>query len=225
MNSALTSWLSRTDKSGADELSLELYRMSDPVAARGIYLMKAGRDSSKELAFPHTFSSFQLLFARDRYLVVLNNLEGRQEKEPEMIELARYLAGRLPDTTLPKSLPELPAEGLVSGSVRLIRGPYALQSVFTLGSENILSLEQGQTAVSGDYDRSGKTYTLIACDYPTPTAAGRAFDYLARHLDSYLKPVDKADGRLVFQDYASEYGVVVLSGLHLEITLHLKQKP
>jgi hypothetical protein len=213
-------------KSGSDELSLELYRMTDPVAARGIYLMKAGPQSSKQLPFPHTFSPFQLLFARDRYLVILNNLEGRQEKEPEMIELARHLAARLPDAPgLTSSVPSLPPDGLVSGSLRLIRGPYALQSVFTLGPGNILSLAPGQTAASGDYDLGGKTSTLITCDYPTAAAAQRAFDYLTGHLDSYLKPVSKRDGRLVFQDYASEYGLIVLSGSRLEISVHLKQSP
>jgi len=212
-------------KSGTDELSLELYRMTDPVAARGIYLMKAGAQSSRQLAFPHTFSPFQLLFARDRYLVILNNLEGKEEKEPEMIELAHHLAGRLPETPELKSVPSLPSDGLVPGSLRLIRGPYALQSVFTLGSGDILSLAPGQTAASGDYDGAGKTSTLIACDYLSPALARRAFDYLASHLDSYLKPVAKGDDRLVFQDYASEYGLIVLSGSRLEITVHLKQKP
>ncbi len=212
-------------KSGTDELSLELYRMTDPVAARGIYLMKAGPESSKELTFPHTFSPFQLLFARDRYLVILNNLEGRQEREPEMIELARHLAGRLPEAPGFTGVPVLPSEGLLPGSTRLIRGPYGLQAVFTLGSGNILSLAAGQTAASGDYDLAGKTWTLIACDYPTAALARRAFDYLAAHLDSYLKPIVKGEGRSVFQDYASEYGLIVLSGSRLEITVHLKQKP
>lgn len=212
-------------KSGADELSLELYRMTDPVAARGIYLMKAGPQSSKQLTFPHTFSPFQLLFARDRYLVIMNNMEGKQEKEPEMIALARYVEARLsgePDLT---SVPALPSDGLLPDSVRLIRGLYALQSVFTLGSGNILSLSRGQTAVSGDYDRAGKTSTTIVCDYASPPLARQAFDYIAGHLDPYLKPIGKGDGRLVFQDYASEYGLIVLSGSRLEITVHLKQKP
>ena len=212
-------------KSGADELSLELYRMTDPVAARGIYLMKAGPQSSKQLAFPHTFSPYQLLFARDRYLVILNNLEGRQEKEPEMIELARYLEARLPGVPDLTSVPALPSDGLLPHSLRLIRGPYALQSTFTLGSGNILSLSRGQTAVSGDYDRAGKTSTVVVCDYPTPALARQAFDYLAGHLDPYLTPIGKGDGRFVFQDYASEYGLIVLSGSRLEITVHLKQKP
>jgi len=212
-------------KSGTDELSLELYRMSDPDAARGIYLMKAGPLSSTKLPFPHTFSPFQLLFARDRYLVILNNLEGRAEKEPEMLELARYLTGRLPDTPGSKSLTSLPSEGLVPGSLRLIRGLYALQSVFTLGSGNILSLAAGQTAAAGDYDQGGKTRTLIACDYPSEAEALRAFEYLTKNLDQYLKPIAQSEDRLAFEDYASEYGLIVLSGSRLEITVHLKQKP
>jgi len=212
-------------KSGADELSLELYRMTDPAAAKGIYLMKAGPQSSTQLSFTHSFSTFQLLFARDRYLVILNNLEGRPEKEPEMIELARHLAGRLPDTPALTSVSSLPSEGLLSGSTRLIRGPYGLQAVFSLGAGNILSLSSGQTAASGDYDRGGKTFTLIACDYPTPAVARRAFDYLTGHLDPYLKPIGAGEGRLVFEDYAAEYGLIVLSASRLEITVHLKQKP
>jgi hypothetical protein len=212
-------------KSGSDELSLELYRMTDPVAARGIYLMKAGPESSKQLTFPHTLGPYQLLLARDQYLVILNNLEGRTEREAEMIELARHLEVRLPATLNLESVPVLPSDGLLPDSVRFIRGPYALQSVFTLGSGNILSLSRRQTAASGDYDLAGKTWTLIACDYPNRNVARQAFDFLAGHLDSYLKPIGRGEGRLVFQDYASEYGLIVLSSSRLEVTVHLKQKP
>ncbi|MFB3905004.1 MAG: DUF6599 family protein [Acidobacteriota bacterium] len=212
-------------KSGADELSLELYRMTDPVAATGIYLMKAGAESSGRLSFAHTFSPYQLLFARDRYLIILNNLDGKQEMEPEMIELARHLAGRLPEQPGPTPVPALSSHGLLPGTTRFIRGSYALQSVFTLGAGNILSLSPGQTAVSGDYEVAGKKWTLILSDYPTPALARGAFDYLVGHLDPYLKPIGRGNGRLVFEDYNSEYGLVALSGSRLEITVHLKQKP
>jgi len=212
-------------ESGADELSLELYRMTDPLAARGIYLMKAGKQSSGQLPFPHTLGEFQLLFARGTYLIIVNNHEGHAEKVPEMVEAARHISGRLPSEDGARWSEALASEGQLPGSIRLIRGPYALESVYTLGTGNILSLSAGQPAYSADYDRNGKTWTLIACDYPAPATARKAYDYLIAHLDPYLKVIPKAESGLVFEDYASEYGTIAICGSRLEITVHLKQKP
>jgi hypothetical protein len=213
-------------RSGADQFSLELYRMSDPLAAAGIYLMKQGTPASEgRLPVPYTLGAYQLMFACDRYLVALNNLEGSEAKLSEMLEFGRHIISKLPAAPAPAPAEYLPMAGLVSGSFRLIRGSYALQSVFSLGPGNILSLARGQTAASGDYRQGDDTWTLIACHYPDPRTAGTAFEYVASHLDPYLKTLSRSDSSLVFQDYANEYGTVSIFGDRLEVRVHLKRRP
>jgi hypothetical protein len=210
---------------GEDTFSVELYRMSDQVAATGIYLMKKGKESAGgRLRVRHTLSPYQLLFACDRYLVILNNTEGREQRQPEMLDFGADIVARLPQTPAfdPRQL--LPAAGLVSGSERVIRGPYALQSVFTLGDNNILSLAPGQIAAAADYQRDGSGFSLLVCDYADETGARRALTYMTAHLDPYLKVLEQGP-RLVFQDYAGNFGMAEAVGKRLEIRVHLKQKP
>jgi len=119
----------------------------------------------------------------------------------------------------------LPRANLVKDSLRLIRGPYALQAIYTLGEGDVLQLGRKVTAVAGSYETPGGRYTLILVDYPNAAAAGVAFDYLRRNLDSYLKVVDKSEKALVFRDYDGKYGRMSYAGARLSISVHLPQKP
>jgi hypothetical protein len=213
-------------KNAADEFAVEIYRMADPVAATGMYLMNCGRESpDASFAERHTLNQFQLLFKRHRYYVMVNNAEGNDKLRAGMLEFGRYLAARMPAETPVKLHELLPAKGLDKNSVRLIRGPYALQSVFTLGNGDILQLGRKLTAVSGSYqDASGK-YSLILADYPNSQAAQKAFLNVQNNLDTYLKIQEKNDRRLIFKDYNNEYGVVSLAGQQLTIQVHLAKKP
>jgi hypothetical protein len=213
-------------KAGADEFKVEIYRMSDPVAAAGMYLMNCGRESpDPSLPVRHTVNQFQLLFKRDRYYGIVNNSEGNETLRPGMLEFARYVIARLPAETPLRLDERLPAKGLNKESIRLIRGPYALQSVFTLGSGDILQLGRKLTAVAGSYQDAGGKYTLVLADYPTEQAAQAAWLNVQNHLDKYLTVHEKGDRRLVFKDFSNEYGVVSFAGTRVTVQVHLARKP
>jgi hypothetical protein len=210
----------------ADEFQVEIYRMSDPVAATGIYLMNCG----KELRDPsfterHTLNDFQLLFKRDRYYVIINNTAGEAGLRPAMLEFGRFVASRLA-AERPVTLDgRLPQAGLDKGSVRLIRGPYALQSVFTLGDGDILQLGRAVTAVAGNYRDKDGGHTLIVAEYPGEPQAQKAFLHLLRNLDRYLTVEGKSESRLIFKDYENKYGLASVSGRRLTVRVHLAKKP
>ena len=212
--------------SASDEFKAEIYRMADPVAATGIYLMNCGKETpDASFAERHTLNQFQLIFRRDRYYVVINNAEGNQKLRSGMLEFGRFIASRLPADTPVRLSEILPAKGLDKTSIRLIRGPYALQSIYTLGNGDILQLNRSLTAVSGHYqDESGK-YSLILVDYPTEAAAQKAFSNVQNQLDSYLKVQEKNERRLIFKDYSNEFGLISIAGKRLTIQVHLKNKP
>jgi len=200
--------------------------MTDPTAATGIYLANCGKETpDPSFRERHTISSFQLRFKRDRYYVIANNLDGDKKYVPQMLEFGKYIASRLPPDAPVEALKMLPQANLVKDSLRLIRGPYALQAIYTLGEGDVLQLGRKVTAVAGSYETPGGRYTLILVDYPNAAAAGVAFDYLRRNLDSYLKVVDKSEKALVFRDYDGKYGRMSYAGTRLSISVHLPQKP
>jgi hypothetical protein len=211
----------------ANELTVELYRMTDPTAARGIYVARCGKETpDPALRERHTASRHQVLLQRHRYYLVLNNTAGGAATAPILAKAARAMAAKMPADAQIPALALLPQAGLVPGSARFFRGPVGLQAVYTLGEGDILQLGGKITAVSGDYrDAAAGATTLVAAEYPSPGAAAAAFRHLKANLDRYLKATSSSDARLVFQDYEKKFGVVTITGRRLEVRLHLDKAP
>jgi hypothetical protein len=188
--------------------------------------MNCGKESrDPSFGARHTLNDFQLLFQRDRYYVIINNTGGEARLRPGMLEFGRFVASRLPAERPLRLDEKLPQAGLDQASVRLIRGPYALQSVFTLGDGDILQLRGTVTAVAGNFrDRDG-AHTLIVVDYAGEPQALKAFLNVQKNLDRYLTVEGKTDRRLVFKDYENKYGEASISGRRLTVRVHLARKP
>ena len=214
-------------RDGANELTVELYRMTDPTAARGIYLARCGKETPDPLVKArHTASRHQILLQQHRYYLILNNTAGGAANAPILAKAALAMLPKMPPDAQIPALALLPQAGLVTGSARLFRGPVGLQAVYTLGDGDILLLGGKLTALSGNYkDPSAGAYTLVVADYPTPAAALAALRHLKSNLDSYLKATSATDTKLVFQDYEKKFGVVTVSGRRLEARLHLAKPP
>jgi hypothetical protein len=213
-------------RSGTNEFAVEIYRMSDPVAATGIYLMKCGKET-RDPAFKarHTINRHQLMFVRERYYVTINNLSGADRMGPHLVRFGDLVAARLPADRLPAELKLLPAAGLVAGSERLVRGPFGLQALYTLGDGDILQLGGTIVGVAGNYQDGAGTTARIFVAYPDVAAAKRAFGNLQQNLDKYLKPVTTTATRLVFKDYENKFGVATLAARQVDLTLHLPKAP
>ena len=210
----------------AGEVQVEIYRMTDPIAAAGIYLMNCGQES-RDPAFSerHCLSKYQLIFKRDRYYVIVDNTTGNKAFRTVMLDFARYIAARLPAEQPLKIGRLLPKDGLIESSVRLVRGPYGLQSIFTLGEGDVMQLGRKITAVSGRYRDANGKYSLILADYPTAAAARKAFDHLRTNLDRHLTVQENAERRLVFKDYDDKFGSVSVAGKRITIMVHLSSPP
>ncbi len=210
---------------GSRELGVDIYRMSGPDSALAIYLAKCAPETPvPDLDLRATGDRYQLAMLRGDDFILINNVEGDESLIETMKEVARDLAGQIPAVRHEYPVP-LPENGLVTSSVRLVRGPFGLQPVYTLGEGDVLGLGGRLWAVVGDYDVDGRKWTLIRVDYGSPTAAQAALESLKANLDSYLTVLDEGPGRLVFQDYAGQYGQVVTDGNLLDIRVHLTARP
>jgi len=213
-------------RDGANELTAEIYRMTDPTAARGIYLARCGKETpDPALKERHTASRQQILLQRNRYYVVLYNAAGGAANAPMLVKAAQAIVPKMPADAPVTALSLLPPAGLVPGSARIIRGPVSLQALYTLGDGDILQLGGKITGAAGDYKDAAGATTLIVVDYPAAAAAAAAFKHLKANLDTYLKPASATDARLVFQDYEKKYGVASVNGKRLEVRLHLTKPP
>ncbi|MFO7692211.1 MAG: DUF6599 family protein [Vicinamibacterales bacterium] len=213
-------------RDGANELTAEIYRMTDPTAARGIYLARCGKETpDPALKERHTASRQQILLQRHRYYLVLYNTAGGAANAPMLVKAAQAIVAKMPADAPVTALSLLPPAGLVAGSARVIRGPVSLQALFTLGDDDILQLGGKITGAAGDYKDAAGATSLIVVDYPSPGAAAAAFKHLKANLDTYLKPSSATDAKLVFQDYEKKFGVVTVTGKRMEIRLHLTKPP
>jgi hypothetical protein len=213
-------------RSHAAELVVECYRMSDPLAALGIYLGKCGKETPDPgFAERHTAGRYQLMFVRDCYFVIVDNPAGTPALAAALAEFARFIAARLPVSGPVTAFNALPKDCLIEGSRRLIRGPVALEAIATLGTGDILQLGGRTTAVAGDYSDADGKHTVIIATYPDVQAAAAAFRNLTDELDPEIKPLAARAARLVFRDYDGTFGTASLAGSRLEIRLHLQQQP
>jgi len=214
-------------KDGADEITVEIYRMSDATAARGIYLARCGKETpDPSLKERHTAGRQQILLQRDRYYLLVNNTAGGAANAPNLAKVAQAVASKMPADGPVAAIALLPKAGFKPGTARLVRGPVGLQTIFTFGDGDILQLNGTITAAAGDYaDANLGAHTLIVAEYPTPAAATAALAHVKAKLDSYLKPRSSTPAKLVFEDYEEQFGVIAVTGRRLEARIHLAKPP
>jgi hypothetical protein len=214
-------------RDGANEITIEIYRMTDPTAARGIYLARCGKETpDPSLKARHTAGRHQVLLQRDRYYLLVNNTAGGAGNSVNLPKAAQAVVSKMPADGPIAAINLLPKTGLVAGSARLFRGPVGLQAVYTFGEGDILKLDGRLTAAAGDYtDAALGPYSLVVAEYPTPAAAAAALAYVKAHLDSYLKAKTATAAKLVFEDYEKKFGVITVSGNRLEARIHLTEPP
>lgn len=208
-------------------LTLEVYEMESAESALGIYLLKAGRETPiKGVATRNTGDRFQITLLRDKWFVHINNADGLPDAVPAMTLMAGRLLTVLGEGRPVTLLEALRQRDLVPGTERLFRGPYALQSLYTLGPGDILLQKAKVFGLAADYrNPEGGTLTRILVSYDNIPSAQEAFDHLKQNLDSYLVLVESHAQGFIFHDFQDKYGRVELAGNALEITVNLPTKP
>lgn len=209
------------------EVIAEHYVMDDPIAALGLYMLRCGPREfpNQGLAIRHSLIPDQLAMVESNTFTVVVNPSGDTSMLPLVAEIGRAIEREIPDATPPAPFDSLPAEGRVPLSERVIRGPFTLQQLGTLGEGDILQLEGSATGVSARYEVGGRRHTILVADYPDATKASASLTHLADNLDSYLDPLERSDERLVWRDYTGAFGEARVAGKRLEIWMGLPDLP
>jgi hypothetical protein len=209
------------------EIAVEAYRMQNPAAALGIYLLKCGRETPVAgIDARNSGDRFQLALLKGNFFVFVNNFSGREELLPVMTALAQRVAAGISEGEPVRELDLLPAPDRVPGSELLLRGPYSLQAVFTLGDGDVLMLEGRRFAAAAAYlDESGAGYTLIVAPYEDAAAAGLAFAGLRRNLDPFLEVLAGDGEHFVFKDFQGLFGMAERRDRRIEVRVKMARRP
>lgn len=210
-----------------DEIALEVYRMESPEAALGIYLNKCGKETPiRGIKARNSGDRYQINVLKGSCFLEINNFGGEESLLPVMVRLAQRTLATIPKGHKVTLLDRLPKENFVAGSGLLIRGPYALQPIFTFGRGDVLHLGGRVFGAVGDYiGAQGELYTRILIFYPNPQAASTAFANLVDNLDPYLTILDREQKSLTFEDYREKFGIVELRDRTIEMKINLSERP
>jgi len=212
--------------SGEDEITMEAYRMEAPESALGIYLMKCGVETPvKEIPFRHSGSRLQFLLTKGNYFVVINNYSGKGDFQPIMATMSQTLLAPIPDDKPVELFDLLPEENLVKGSELIIKGPYALEPIYTFGHGDVLLLDGKVFGVVGDYLVDRELHTKIVIAYPRQNWASSALESLIRNLDPLYESIEQWDTGLIFKDFQQKYGLALLNENILTIQIKLSKEP
>jgi hypothetical protein len=209
------------------ELGLEIYRMENPEAALGMYLLKCGRESPRAgLKARNSADRHQITIVRGSYFILVNNYKGDEALLPDMTALAGSIVKDIPEGSKITLIDQLPREQFISGSAVLFRGPCALQQIYYFGSGDLLLLKKTIFGVAGDYRQGIKEkYTRIIIPYPDKSAAGAAFGSLIENLDQYIKVIRKSEAEIAFRDYNNRFGIAGTHDNVVVITVNLPTEP
>lgn len=210
---------------GSAQISVELYRMVDATAARGVYLAKGGVENrTPQLPVRHLAGRVQLSFQHGRLFAVVTD-EGGAGDDNALIGIAQAIVATLSDDEPVVILGLLPSTGRVPGSERIIRGPLGLQSLLTLGEGDVLLLDDRATAVAAEYDADGVRTGLLIVEYGSHEGALSALAHLISHLDPYLTIVSRQSGRLVLEQHDGRFSELEAKDRLLVVRYRLPSSP
>lgn len=210
-------------KRAADELVLEAYEMESPAAALGVYLTLCGKETPiPGIDSRNSGDKQQFTLVKHKYFVHVNNFQGPDSLYPTMVTLTQQFLKNIPEAAASTLLQELPAQGMRPGSLRLVRGPVALQPIYTLGDGDILKLQGKIFGVVADYDRPPHgIVTSMVIPYPDEDTASAAYRHLKENLDPTAQMLKSWEHGFTFADYQKKCGLVQLRGPRLFITVNL----
>jgi len=208
-------------------LELEVYRMENTLAARGIYLMKTRQEFPvKGISARNTANPYQIVLTSGQFFIQVNNFSGNKQLLPVMIRLSQILVDQISEPETEDPFNYLPKKNVIEGSQFIFRGPYGLQSIYTFGKGDILLLGAKIFGVCADYSsKTSKNISQLVVPYPDNNMANQAYQNLILNLNPNFEIVDRFENYFIFKDYNQEFGVVIIDNNLLKIQIHLSSRP
>ncbi len=133
-------------------LNLEIYEMSDPSSAYGIYTFKKGTaGESLAMGDEATLQDYYLNVWKGNVLITVVGFDTEKETREGLEALGQCVADKVTgSSSKPSLLTLLPEEGLNPSSVKYMKGGQALFNAHEFAKGNIFGVREGVTAELGD---------------------------------------------------------------------------
>ncbi len=163
---------------GGTRLSLEIFRMTSPESAYGMYTFKRSpRGTPLEIGAEGQLEDYYLNFWKGNFLVTITGQDESPATGRGLLELARAVAGRIQGPSGPaRIVAELPLPGLIAASVRYFKGYLGFMNNYSSLGKEAFRFEEG---VRGDYSSGASLFIL---SYPSEDALRQAFPAIEQAL-------------------------------------------
>jgi hypothetical protein len=157
-------------------LSLEIFRMTSPESAYGMYTFKRSpRGTRLEIGAEGQLEDYYLNFWKGNFLVTITGQDKSPATGRGLLELARAVAGKIQGPSDPARLvAELPRPGLVDASVRYFKGYLGFMNNYSSLGKEAFRFEEG---VRGDYSSGASLFIL---SFPNEEALRQSFPAIER---------------------------------------------
>ncbi len=161
-------------------LSLEIFQMTGPEAAYGMYTFKRSlRGTPVEAGAEGQIEDYYLNLWKGNTLVTVTGQNESPATARGLLGLARAVAARIPGRSdQPRLVAELPPHGLIASSVRYFKGYLGFMNNYPSLGKEAFRFEEG---VRGDY-RSGASLFILS--YPSEDALRQGFPAIEQALRS-----------------------------------------
>lgn len=139
-------------------ISLEIYEMSQPDSAYGIYTFKKSQEGKRmEIGAEAYLEGYYMNFWKGNFLVTLTGFDEDQQTVVGLSALAQEVEKRIPSSSQepPPLIKVLPPEGLISSSIKYLKGHLALFNCYPFSQKDIFKLKNG---VRGSYNNGNEIY-------------------------------------------------------------------
>jgi hypothetical protein len=194
--------------------NLEIYRMSSPEAAYGIYSFKSGETGKPlDIGAGGLLEDYYLNFRKGNFLVTIIGFDSEAETITSLINAARVVAAKINQKSkTPDILQLLPREYknlLTPNSITYLKGNLVLFNCYEFDPRNIFGVTEGVTADYGHFKyllfkypdaRSGKQWFSNAAAAVEKNPAFKGFKKAADHFSMKDK-----NGRSVYAGLQGQY--------------------
>jgi hypothetical protein len=131
-------------------LNLEIYEMSDPSSAYGVYTFKRGQGQSLDIGGEATLQDYYLNVWKGNVVITVIGFDTESKTREGLEALAKSVAGKITASSgKPPLVSLLPQEDLNPASVTYMKGGQALFNAHEFAKGNIFGMREGVTAELG----------------------------------------------------------------------------
>jgi len=156
----------RYSKNGNSRIAVEIFDMENSWNAYGVFT-HVREEMNESYGQGSQLYEDAILFWKSRYYVSVVSLDGSEEAQLAIKNIAEYIDNSISETgELPDVLKIIPEKGLVVESILYFHHPAWINSLYYISDENILNIDNQTDCILATYgDKQDRSY-LLAIEYP-----------------------------------------------------------